>query len=444
MAMQPTFPTFLESFKANILSGYKKLTTGKSDSLTSDEKQHLGMIGGVVVITTIIASYAFFRSNKPSSPSNFTKQTADKVVTVLPSSSPTSASTPAPTKSDVIDTDLHLVEEGLKQSSHLAASPSSDEDQSTSIATPSTSTSRQMEFNPVDSSTPNTSMSGTGTGSGSGSETDSGSDYEEEEEARVLTLSEAMALMDQLVNALDQFHDDNMVNVYGSFVSCLISMQKIFQRYDWGYAEWPDVVSALDAHSGNSEYDMKWNTLQEKLKEHGFPSIPIFKNDLTKDELLKVMEEMLAASAKVAKSVQTLKTQGDSIIDAHHIFNEQKTRASYEEWRRQCTDDEFQIISSHATFPEEDMVSVPKKYLKDWKDQYLVRVMLTMMTPLTKLQEDNMKKYGIGATHFQQQVWKYAGDAEVADIKHQLEHMMTLIHPTASDTEETSGSDSTY
>ena len=105
------------------------------------------------------------------------------------------------------------------------------------------------------------------------------------------------------------------------------------------------------------------------------------------------------------------------------------------QWRRLCSKEEFAEISNAAIFPNDTEVRVPKHVLKAWKDNYLVRVMLNMMTPLTKLQEDNMRKYGIGATHFQQQVWKYGGDPEVAEVKHQLEYMMTQIHPTASDTE---------
>ena len=174
-----------------------------------------------------------------------------------------------------------------------------------------------------------------------------------------------------------------------------------------------------------------------------FPNIPIFKDDLSREELLKVMGEMLAASKQVATSVRDLKTTGDPIIDAHHNFNEQKNRESYEQWRRLCSKEEFAEIANAAIFPNDTEVRVPKQVLKAWKDNYLVRVMLNMMTPLTKLQEDNMRKYGIGATHFQQQVWLHGSDPEVAEVKHQLEYMMTQIHPTASDTEtSTSGSGS--
>jgi hypothetical protein len=151
----------------------------------------------------------------------------------------------------------------------------------------------------------------------------------------------------------------------------------------------------------------------------------------------------------VAKSVSQLKSTGDPVIDAHHEFNEKKTRETYEQWRRLCTVHEFQEIEEAAEFPDNNTVVVPRNKLKEWKDGYLVRIMLSMMTPLTKLQADNMRKYGIGATQFQLHVWKHGGDAEVSDVKHQLEYMMTQIHPTASDTEATetsggSGSDSTY
>ena len=164
------------------------------------------------------------------------------------------------------------------------------------------------------------------------------------------------------------------------------------------------------------------------------------------------MYETLRASTEVAESVRRLKSTGDPVIDAHHEFNEKKTRETYEQWRRLCTVQEFFDIEEAAEFPDNNMVVVPKNKLKEWKDGYLVRIMLSMMTPLTKLQEDNMRKYGIGATQFQLQVWKHGGNPEVADVKHQLEFMMTQIHPTASDTETTdnsgsgsgSGSDSTY
>ena len=443
-----------QTFKTNVVSGWKKVSSFSGEPLTADEKAHLGFLAGVVALTTaIVATYTYRSSSSSASTTktstaattttNNTNQlsgSADKVVTILPAVAPTTGAAP---------TELEIVEAGLQKDTRprLAASPSSDEDQEkNTVATPSTA--RHMEFDAPGSSTTSTTASGSGTGTGTdasmGSDSEDNEDEEYEDEQRELTLDEALLLMKQLLAALDTYHDDTMVATYGSFVSCLISMQKVFQRFDWGYAEWPDVVSSLDAHSDNSDYAAKWNELQEKLQQLGFPNIPIFNEDLTVEQLLQVMEQMLSASQKVANSVQKLKKEGDSIIDAHHEFNEKKTRASYEEWRRQCTPDEFRAVAESATFPTEDTVSVPRRHLKEWKDQYLVRVMLTMMTPLTKLQEDNMKEYGIGATHFQQQVWKHAGDADVARIKHDLEYMMTQIHPTASDTEDTSGSDSTY
>ena len=90
-----------------------------------------------------------------------------------------------------------------------------------------------------------------------------------------------------------------------------------------------------------------------------------------------------------------------------------------------------------------EKVIVPATTLKKWKDGYLVRAMLNMMSPLTKLQEVNMCKYGIGATHFQNLVSRYADDPEVSVIKAQLEEQMELIHPPAADT-ESDESDSSY
>ena len=56
-----------------------------------------------------------------------------------------------------------------------------------------------------------------------------------------------------------------------------------------------------------------------------------------------------------------------------------------------------------------------------------------------------MCKYGIGATHFQNLVSRYADDPEVSVIKAQLEEQMELIHPPAADTDtESDESDSSY
>ena len=270
------------------------------------------------------------------------------------------------------------------------------------------------------------------------------------EENEPLDLKDALRLISELLDALSHHHDPSMVETYGSFVSCLISMQKVFQRYDWGYAEWPDVVAVLDAHAGNPQYDAQWAVLQSELTRLGFPRIPIFKGDLTREALLAIMRDMLVASKQVADSVAALKRTGDSVIDAHHAFVEENTVENYIAWRDQCSPEEFRAVEECASEPftvaggsGAPMVEVPRDKLKEWKDGYLVRAMLNMMAPLTTLQEKNMKEYGIGATHFQQQVWRWGDDPEVARVKGELEHMMTLIHPTASETEETSANSNT-
>ena len=419
-------------------SALHKLMGGKTSELTQDEKVHLGVVAGVVTLTSVVLATVVYKNNTSSKKPN--KSAEDYAAVKDPESLSRAA---VATPSTHASTHKHnptppSTSTTTDEEFRLAASPSSEEDVApTATATPPTTTTTaaleverriQAEFDAPTSSTTDSSDK-----HGDGSE-----DYsseEEEDEQRQLELEDAIKLMQELLDALDKFHDDRMVEVYGSFVSCLISMQKVFQRFDWGYAEWPDVVAVLDVHTGDPEYDQVWHQLQLKLTSLHFPNIPIFKDDLSREELLKVMGEMLAASKQVAGSVRDLKTTGDPIIDAHHNFNEQKNRESYEQWRRLCSKEEFAEISNAAIFPNDTEVRVPKHVLKAWKDNYLVRVMLNMMTPLTKLQEDNMRKYGIGATHFQQQVWKYGGDPEVAEVKHQLEYMMTQIHPTASDTE---------
>ena len=463
--------SLLTTFKINVRSGFTKLTHGKMNELTAEEKTHLGWVAGASLLTTIaLVSYTYRSSSSFSTTTtnddvDGSKSTGNATMTgVCPADTPKSSSVP-PTDIETPSTSNQLSKTNqggesentpheFKQKKspaaplrqQLAVSPSSEEElnnsggvnSSTADAAATPLSTRHMEFSASVTST---------------SESEEGEE-EEEEEVRNLTLEEALTLIGELLEALDKYHDDSMVEVYGSFVSCLISMQKVFQRFDWGYAEWPDVIAALDAHSATSPvYVEKWNELQKKLNQLGFPTIPIFKNDLTKDELLKVMYETLRASTEVAESVRRLKSTGDPVIDAHHEFNEKKTRETYEQWRRLCTVQEFVDIEEAAEFPDNNMVVVPKNKLKEWKDGYLVRIMLSMMTPLTKLQENNMRKYGIGATQFQLQVWNHGGDPEVADVKHQLEYMMTQIHPTASDTETTdnsgrsgsgSGSDSTY
>ena len=114
-------------------------------------------------------------------------------------------------------------------------------------------------------------------------------------------------------------------------------MQKVFQRDDWGYAEWPDVVAVLSKHSGTQKYDEKWSALQSELTQRGFPSIPIFEGYMSRGELLQIMHEMLAASRKVATSVAKLKRTGDEVIDTHHNFVEQQSRESFYAWRDLCS-----------------------------------------------------------------------------------------------------------
>ena len=477
----------LVALQANVRS-FTSVLRGKIDALTADEKRTLGLAAGVV---TVVLATVYYRSFSTSTTTSTT--TTSTTATTTPSKKfsasvtdsasakgvePTSLATPSHTSKDATATtnNTTLNKAGLTTSEQvrLAASPSSDEDPVGTGTPTSATTTHHSTTTPTSTSAPAPPPITTTTTTSSPSSAleverriqaefdaapvssttgddqsgDSSSEYdseEEEEEQRMLELPQAVQLMHELLEALDKFHDNRMVEVYGSFVSCLISMQKVFQRFDWGYAEWPDVVAVLDAHSGTEEYDAVWSQLQLKLSSLNFPNIPIFKNDLSKVELLKIMEEMLGASKQVADSVRNLKTTGDPIIDAHHNFNEKKTRESYEQWRKLCDVEEFATIATAATFPNEREVKVAKSILKEWKDAYLVRVMLNMMTPLTQLQEDNMRTYGIGATHFQHQVWKYGNDSEVANVKRQLEFMMTQIHPAASDTETTgsgsSGSD---
>ena len=259
-------------------------------------------------------------------------------------------------------------------------------------------------------------------------------DIEGEEGYPPLELLDALRLVDELVGALSTFHDDSMVDTYGAFVACLISLQKVFQRPDWGYAEWPDVVAVLNEHSGDPEYDDKWATLLNELSRRGFPSIPIFNGGMSREELIAVMREMVTASKQVAQAVGTLKTTGDKVIHAHHTFVTQQSREAYYAWRDLCPEAEFKIIESVAEFGKASSdggaeVVVPAATLKKWKDSYLVRALLDMMAPLTKLQEANMCKYGIGATHFHNLVSKYADDEVVSSIAKQLEELMALIHP---------------
>lgn len=275
---------------------------------------------------------------------------------------------------------------------------------------------------------------------------DHDSDGDVEDGLEPLDLAGALKLVDELTNSLSQFHDGSMVETYGSFVACLISMQKVFQRPDWGYAEWPDVVAVLNKHSGTQVYDEKWSTLQSELTQRGFPSIPIFDGNMSQVELLQIMQEMLTASQKVATSVAKLKRTGDEVIDAHHTFLEQQSMESFYAWRDLCSQGEFEAVENAASFEKGNgtqRVIVPATILKQWKDGYLVRAMLNMMSPLTKLQEANMCKYGIGATHFQNLVSKFSDDPEVSVIKAQLENIMALIHPPAADP-ESEESDSSY
>jgi hypothetical protein len=266
-----------------------------------------------------------------------------------------------------------------------------------------------------------------------------------------LDLPDALRLCGELVASLSEFHDASMVYTYGSFVACLISMQKVFQRPDWGYAEWPDVVAVLNEHAGDAAYDTEWAALQAELSGRGFPSIPIFDGVMSRDELVRVMGQMIAASEKVASAVSKLKKTGDAVIDAHHTFVEEQSREAYYAWRDLCPEPEFKAIQAVAQFENGaaadpastggDRVVVPAATLKEWKAGYLVRAMLHMMAPLTKLQEANMRKYGIGATHFHYLVSKYADDSEVSVLKGQLEQLMGLIHPTAPASGSDSGSD---
>jgi hypothetical protein len=459
---------FLTAIQDNLQSGFRKVTSGKSNDLTQDEKVHLGVAAGLVTLTTIVIGTYFYRSKSvekgKDTTNNNNTASPTKAAQDFDSVKKETEFLSTPNNDKSANNTLQNAEEGLLNHPNnmkgedeenidevpLAASPSSDEDQSTTntsnTAAQEVERRIQAEFEAPASST---------TAESNNLIEDPEDEYfsgeEEEEEEKWLDLTDALKLVNELLQALDKFHDERMVEVYGNFVSCLISLQKVFQRFDWGYAEWPDVIAVLNVHAGTKEFDDAWNQLQAKLHSLGFPSIPIFKDDLSREELLKIMREMLEASKMVADSVKSLKTTGDPIIDAHHNFNEKKTRESYEQWRRLVNnEEEFHEVANAATFPNENEVHVPKQVLKEWKDAYLVRVMLNMMTPLTKLQEDNMRKYGIGATHFQNQVWNYGGDSEVADVKHQLEYMMTQIHPTASDTETSnssssgSGSDSTY
>ena len=460
---------FLTAIQDNLQSGFRKVTSGKSNDLTQDEKVHLGVAAGLVTLTTIVIGTYFYRSKSvekgKDTTNNNNTASPTKAAQDFDSVKKEAEFLSTPNNDKSANNTLQNAEEGLLNHPNnmkgedeenidevpLAASPSSDEDQSTTntsnTAAQEVERRIQAEFEAPASST---------TAESNNLIEDPEDEYfsgeeEEEEEEKWLDLTDALKLVNELLEALDKFHDERMVEVYGNFVSCLISLQKVFQRFDWGYAEWPDVIAVLNVHAGTKEFDDAWNQLQAKLHSLGFPSIPIFKDDLSREELLKIMREMLEASKMVADSVKSLKTTGDPIIDAHHNFNEKKTRESYEQWRRLVNnEEEFHEVANAATFPNENEVHVPKQVLKEWKDAYLVRVMLNMMTPLTKLQEDNMRKYGIGATHFQNQVWNYGGDSEVADVKHQLEYMMTQIHPTASDTEtsnsssSSSGSDSTY
>lgn len=266
----------------------------------------------------------------------------------------------------------------------------------------------------------------------------------------VLEKEEALRLIEELLAALYDNYDQKLVDLYGTYVSCLVTMQKVFQRYDWGYAEWPDVIEAVHIHKGDQDFEVAWSELQSRLLELGFPDIPVFDGNMSKEQLLGIMEDMLSATDKVAQDVQRLHEQGDPVIDALNNFLETRTQEAYESWKALCGSENLKDIEESAKvegeYDQVKFVSVPSRLLKEWRDAHLLKTMLNMMAPLTELQEKNIRLYGIGATHMMNLMNTYEDDPAIADAKAKIEEMMKLIHPAGSDVNttddsETSGTD---
>ena len=116
-------------------------------------------------------------------------------------------------------------------------------------------------------------------------------------------------MIDELENAKvkadDDSTEDNIFFFYGSFMGSIMTMQTVYQEF--GFAEYPDVLTVIKNKKDiDDEINKAWLKLKGKLDEVNFNHIPFFKGNLTRDEVVFVLDELLRAGKTVLLKIEEI------------------------------------------------------------------------------------------------------------------------------------------
>ena len=246
-------------------------------------------------------------------------------------------------------------------------------------------------------------------------------------------------MIDELENAKvkadDESTEDNIFFFYGSFMGSIMTMQTVYQEF--GFAEYPDVLTVIKNKKDiDDEINKAWLKLKGKLDEVNFNHIPFFKGNLTRDEVVFVLDELLRAGKTVLLKIEEISNSEDisrTIELAETFLLKNPSRQNYLKFQSAVDDPiDFEFINDAILeWKDMDTIAIIEDndiVFEEFQNQYNLKFMVEVMKPLTEVQNHLMRNYGMGGTNLSQEVAKWQKDPEIKILKQELNGVMNKLN----------------
>jgi hypothetical protein len=253
---------------------------------------------------------------------------------------------------------------------------------------------------------------------------------------------EVVSMLQAMVEELEkakvialQTPEDSVFYFYGEFMGSIMVMQNVYQEF--GFAEYPDVLTVIKSRKDrNHEINEAWLKLESKLNEVKFNHIPFFKGNLSRDEVIFVLDELLRAGKTVLLKINEISNSEDitrTIELAELFLLKNPSKQNYLKFQSAVEDPldfafiddaiiEWKNRNTIAVIVDSDVV------FEEFQNQYNLKFMVEVMKPLTEVQNHLMKHYGMGGTNLSQEVSKWQNDPEIKILKKQLNIVMRKLN----------------
>ena len=260
-----------------------------------------------------------------------------------------------------------------------------------------------------------------------------------------VTDEELVVILEDMTKEMEKALDasvnggDDVFYFYGTFMGSIMVLQTVYQEY--GFAEYPDLLAVLAKRiPENPEIARKWEILEHKLDLAGFEHLPFFTEHLNKEELVAVLDNLLAAAREVYVKIQDIKTDetiSGATLQAEKFFDN-PTRRNFSSFLKVSSEEEIASVvrdilrwnNDNDTSDSMDAIAVfddVQATKAEWEQQYNLRHLIDTMEPLSDAQHEMMRTHGIGASLLNQEIALWEKDEDIASLKVELNKAMARL-----------------